>query len=289
MAEIGIIGGSGLYKFLEKGRWVTIKTPYGKPSDQIFLTTFKSKKIAFLPRHGRGHKIPPHMINYRANIWALKNLGVKIIIAPSAVGSLQPSIKMGDFVICDEFIDKTWGREDTFYSGPTSVDSKILSVSSKSFKPQEYHTHSEGVVHIESAKCYCEFLRDLAIKMCKKNKIRVHSKGTAVVIQGPRFSTRAESKWFTKMGWDVVNMTQYPEVVLSREAEICYLNISLVTDYDVGLVGEKGIKPVSIEEVIRVFNENIEKLKKVILEIIEKIPQNYSCKQCHEALKGAEV
>ena len=263
-AEIGIIGGSGLYKFLDKGRWITIKTPYGKPSDQIFFATYKNKKIAFLPRHGRGHKIPPQMINYRANIWALKSLGVKAIIAPSAVGSLQPNIKRGDFVLCDDFIDRTKNRKDTFFEGPK-------------------------VIHISPAFCYCDKLREIAANVFKKNKIKAHTKGTVVVIEGPRFSTKGESKWFTKMGWDVVNMTQYPENVLAREAEICYLNISLVTDYDVGLVGKKGIEPVSIGEVIKVFNKNTEKLKKVILQIIDKIPENYKCKQCHEALRGAEI
>jgi len=276
-ADIGIIGGSGMYEFFKDlpagrhgGRWVDIKTPYGKPSDQIFLTTYKGKKVAFLPRHARGHKIPPHMINYRANIWVMKKLGVKYIIAPTAVGSLQSNIKRGDFVICNELIDRTHGREDTFFHGPK-------------------------VVHISSANCYCEFLRNLAIKICKKNKIRVHSRGTAVVIQGPRFSTNAESKWFTKMGWDVVNMTQYPEAVLAREAEICYLNISIITDYDAGLIGEnlpagrQEIRPVSTEEVIRVFSQNIEKVKNIILDVIEKIPKNKHCEQCHEALTGAEI
>jgi 5'-methylthioadenosine phosphorylase len=261
---IGIIGGSGFYEFLKDGKWIDVKTPYGKPSDKIFLGEYKGKKIAFLPRHARGHKIPPHKINYRANIWAMKQLGVKIIIAPSAVGSLQPKIKRGDFVISNEFIDRTNNREDTFFHGPK-------------------------VVHISSADCYCDNLRKIAFNICKKNKLRVHDNATVVVIQGPRFSTHAESKWFTKMGWDIINMTQYPEVVLAREAEICYLNISLATDYDAGLIGKKGIEPVSIGEVIKVFNKNTEKLKKVILEIIEKIPKNYYCKQCHEALKGAEV
>jgi len=270
-AEIGIIGGSGFYEFLNKGRWVDIKTPYGKPSDKIFLGEYRGKKIAFLPRHARGHKIPPHMINYRANIWALKQLGVKIIIAPSAVGSLQANIKRGDFVICDDFIDRTKARKDTFFDG---------------FTPPK---GGARVVHISSADCYCDCLGKIAYEVCKKNKISVHKNGTAVVIEGPRFSTKAESKWFTKMGWDVVNMTQYPEAVLAREAEICYLNISLVTDYDAGLIGEKGIGPVSIEEVVKVFGENIEKLKKVILEIITKIPKNYHCKQCHEALKNAAI
>jgi len=268
-AEIGIIGGSGFYEFLEKGKWVDVKTPYGNPSDQIFLGDYKGRKIAFLPRHARGHKIPPHKINYRANIWAMKQLGVKIIIAPSAVGSLQAKIKRGDFVIPNEFIDRTGNREDTFFHGSASTSGETK------------------VIHISSADCYCDKLRKIAYDICKKDKIRVHDNATVVVIRGPRFSTHAESKWFTKMGWDIINMTQYPEVVLAREAEICYLNISLVTDYDAGLMGK--IKPVSIEEVIRVFSENTEKLKKVILQIIEKIPENYKCGQCHEALKTAAI
>jgi 5'-methylthioadenosine phosphorylase len=261
-AEIGIIGGSGFYEFLTHGKWVDIKTLYGKSSDKIFLGEYKGRKIAFLPRHARGHKIPPHMINYRANIWAMKELGVKVIIAPSAVGSLQPNIKRGDFVLCDDFIDRTKGRKDTFFDGPK-------------------------VVHISAADCYCRGLSKIAFKVFKNNKLKAHPEGTVVVIQGPRFSSKGESKWFTQMGWDVVNMTQCPEVVLAREAEICYLNISLVTDYDVGLIGK--VKSVNIEGVIEVFNKNTEKLKKVILEIIGKIPKNYKCRQCHEALKGAEV
>lgn len=282
-AEIGIIGGSGFYKFLKdggpasrrlasmsrsgratasRGGWINVKTPYGKPSDKIFLGNYKGKRIVFLPRHARGHKIPPHKINYRANISAMKQLGVKIIIAPSAVGSLQPNIKIGDFVIPNEFIDRTNNREDTFFDGPK-------------------------VVHISSADCYCDKLRKIAFNACRKNKLRVHDNATVVVIQGPRFSTHAESKWFTKMNWNIINMTQYPEAVLAREAEICYLNISLVTDYDAGLIGK--VKPVSIEEVIRVFSENTEKLKKVILQIIDRIPNNYKCSQCHEALKNAAI
>lgn len=274
-ADVGIIGGSGLYEFFKgkpasrrratasRGGWVDVKTPYGKPSDKIFLTEYKKRKIAFLPRHGRKHQFPPHKINYRANLFAFKKLGVKRIIAPAAAGSLQPSVKRGDFVICDQFIDRTSGRKDTFFDGPCTV-------------------------HISSADSYCPELRKIAIKACLKNKVRVHEKGTVVVIQGPRFSTRSESRWFTKMGWEVISMTQYPEVILARELEICYVNISLITDYDVGLEGVKGIRPVTCNEVIKVFKQNIENVKKVILDIIEIIPEKPSCK-CHEALKGAEI
>ncbi|MFH2013709.1 MAG: S-methyl-5'-thioadenosine phosphorylase [Patescibacteria group bacterium] len=260
-ADIGIIGGSGLYKFFDKGKWVNIKTKYGKPSDQIFLFEYLGKKIAFLPRHGRKHNLPPHKINYQANIDAFKQLGVKLIISPAAVGSLQTNIKRGDFVFCNDFIDRTKKRKDTFFNGPKTV-------------------------HISSTDCYCDQLRKIGKKVCEKNKIKVHDKGTVVVIEGPRFSSKAESKWFTKSGWHIINMTQYPENVLAREAEICYLNISLVTDYDVGV---QGIKPVSLEEVIKVFGKNIENVKKVIIDIIKEIPKDYSCNKCHNALKGAII
>ena len=274
-AEIGIFGGSGLYEFFGKGKWVNIETPYGKPSDKVFLAEYKGKKIAFLPRHGRKHQFPPHKINYQANLFAFKKLGVKRIIAPAAAGSLQSNIRPGDFVVCDQFVDRTNGRADTFYPGPTAKE--IVG-----------HTHPIGVVHISSADPYCPELRKIAIEACLKNKVRVHKTGTVVVIQGPRFSTRSESKWFTKMGWEVISMTQYPEVILARELEMCYVNISLITDYDVGLEGHKGIKPVTTEEVMKVFGRNTENVKKVILDMIEIIPEKPSCK-CHEALKGAEI
>jgi 5'-methylthioadenosine phosphorylase len=262
-AEIGIIGGSGLYEFFEKGKWVEVNTPYGKPSDKIFLTEYKGRKVAFLPRHGRKHQFPPHKINYRANLFAFKKLGVKRIIAPAAAGSLQLNVKRGDFVVCDQSVDRTNSRKDTFFDGPKTV-------------------------HVSLASPYCSELRKIAIKACQKNKVRVHKKGTVVVIQGPRFSTRAESKWFTKMGWEVINMTQYPEAILARELEMCYTNILLITDYDAGLTGQKAIKPVTTEEVIKVFGQNIENVKKVILNMIEFIPEKQGCK-CNEALKGAEI
>lgn len=269
-AEIGIIGGSGLYEFFEKGKWVEVKTPYGKPSDKIFLTEYLGKKIAFMPRHGRKHQFPPHKINYRANLFAFKKLGVKRIIAPAAAGSLQLNVKRGDFVVCDQFVDRTNGRKDTFFDGPQSI-------------------------HVSPADPYCPELRKIAIEACQKNKVRVHKEGTVVIIQGPRFSTRAESKWFTKMGWEVINMTQYPEVILAKELEMCYVNISLITDYDAGLTGQRampagrqGIKPVTTNEVIKVFGQNIENVKKVILDIISIMPEKASCK-CSEALKGAEI
>lgn len=252
--KIGLIGGTGFYKFFEgRTKEIEVKTKFGKPSDKITIGNLFGKKVAFLPRHGKKHQLPPHRIPYKANIAAMKKLGVERIIAPAAVGSLKAKIKPGDFVICDQFVDKTLReREDTFFRGPK-------------------------VAHIEMAYPYCQELRKIAVGQAKKLKLRVHPKGTVVVIEGPRFSTLAESIWFSKMGWDLVNMTQYPEVALSSELGICYLNISLVTDYDVGIYAKKKVKPVSIEEVLANFKKNTDKLKKLVSAVIENIPERKRC------------
>lgn len=245
-ADIGVFGGSGFYSFLDDVEEIEINTPYGKPSDKIALAKIGDKSVAFLPRHGKQHSYPPHMIPYKANIYAMKMLGVKCIIAPTASGSLQADIRPGDFVICDQFVDRTWGRQDTYFDGPE-------------------------VRHISPAEPYDEKLRKLAIEVCEEQGIAAHKKGTVVVIQGPRFSTKAESRWFSKMGWEVINMTQYPECMLSIEQGIPYANIALITDYDAGLEGNDEIKPVTEDEVYRVFSENNEKVKKVLYRMIEKI------------------
>lgn len=251
--EIGVFGGSGFYSFLDNVEEIEIDTPYGKPSDKIAIAEYQGKKIAFLPRHGKKHHLPPHMIPYRANLYAMKDLGVKKIIAPTASGSLQPHIKPGDFVICDQFVDRTWGRKDTYFDGPETR-------------------------HISAAYPYCPELRKLALDAGRSLGITIHDKGTVVVIQGPRFSTVSESRWFSKMGWDVINMTQYPECYLARELGICYANIALITDYDAGLEGHQDILPVTEEDVLKVFDENIEKVKKMLFEIIGKIDVSSSCK-----------
>jgi 5'-methylthioadenosine phosphorylase len=245
-ADIGVFGGSGFYSFLKNVEEVDIDTPYGKPSDRISIATYEGKKIAFLPRHGKNHQYPPHLIPYRANLYAMKQLGVKKIIAPTASGSLQPNIKPGDFVICDQFVDRTTGRKDTFFDGPE-------------------------VKHISSAYPYCPELRKLAIETGKSLGITTHERGTVVVIQGPRFSTVAESRWFSKLGWEVINMTQYPECYLARELGICYANISLITDYDAGLEGRDDIEPVTHEAVLKFFQESNEKVKTMLFEMLKKI------------------
>lgn len=259
-ADIGVFGGSGFYNFLENIEEINIKTPYGSPSDNLFLGKIDGVFVAFLPRHGRKHSIPPHKINYRANLWAMKELGVTRIISPCAVGSLQKEIKPGDFVISDQFVDRTRGRIDTYYDGPVAT-------------------------HVSDADPYCPELRDLAIKATQENDVTCHKAGTIVVIQGPRFSTKAESKWFTSCGWSTINMTQYPEAHLARELEMCVVNIALSTDYDSGLVGD--VPPVSHLEVMKVFQQNLDKLRKVLFSLITKIPKERNECKCSEILKHA--
>ena len=261
---IGVFGGSGFYSLLEGARDFAINTPYGAPSDRFTVGNLAGKSVAFLPRHGSRHTIPPHAINYRANLWAMRELGVKQIVGPCAAGSLQPHVKVGDFVVCDQLVDRTNARKDTFYDGPVTT-------------------------HIGFAEPYCERMRAAAIEACRKENVSHHEKGTVVTIQGPRFSTKAEGRWFGKMGWEVVNMTQYPEAYLARELEICYVNIATITDYDAGLDGHPEITPVSNADVIRVFGENIEKLKRVISSLVEALPETPPIGECPcpTALRGA--
>ena len=260
-AEIGVFGGSGFYSLLDKAEEFWVETPYGMPSDKVTVGKIKDRSVAFLPRHGKDHRIPPHMINYRANAWAMKSLGVENLLGPCASGSLQADVAPGDFVICDQFVDRTTGRKDTFYDGPITT-------------------------HIAMAEPYCPTLRKIAIEAAREMKIIVHETGTVVVIQGPRFSTKAESRWFTSMGWEVINMTQYPECYLARELGMSYAMIALITDWDVGLEGDPNIKPVSHAEVIKVFTENNERLRKLIYEMVPKIPKEAN-KEVKDVLKGA--
>jgi 5'-methylthioadenosine phosphorylase len=262
-AEIGVFGGSGFYSFLDIKDEFHVETPYGAPSDKIIIGEYEGINVAFLPRHGRNHSFPPHMVNYRANVYAMKKIGVKRLFGPCSAGSLQPHIKPGDFVICDQFINKTNSRKDTFYDGPVTR-------------------------HVSSAHPYCPDLREIVIQSASEIKIPYHDKGTVVIVQGPRFSTKSESKWFSSQGWEVVNMTQYPECYLAREMEICYVNISLITDYDAGLEGNPEIKPVTYEEVIKVFNDNNDKLRKLLFKAIPKISKSRNC-ICSSALKTATM
>lgn len=256
--EIGVFGGSGFYSLLEDPVEVRIDTPYGAPSAPAMVGEIGGRGVAFIPRHGTAHQFPPHMINYRANVYAMKSLGVKRIIGPNACGSLQPHVRPGDFVICDQLVDRTSGRVDTFYDGPTTT-------------------------HVSAADPYCPVMRRVAVSAARDLGISVHETGTVVVIQGPRFSTRAESRWFAGQGWEVINMTQYPESYLARELEICYCNISLITDYDAGM---EGVSPVTNDEVVRVFAANNQKLKDLLFAMIPELATDRSC-ACATALSEA--
>lgn len=262
LAEIGVFGGSGFYSFLENIEEVRIETPYGMPSDNLLIGTICDKKVAFMPRHGRDHKILPHMINYRANVWAMKSVGVKRVISPCAVGSLQSHIKPGEFVICDQYVDWTQGRQNTFFEGPI-------------------------VTHPSAANPYCEQMRAFAIRSAQKVGIKTHETGTVLVINGPRFSTKAESQFFTNQGWHVINMSQYPEVQLVKEADMCPLTIALVTDYDCGLIG--GVAPVSHHDVMEVFNANVSNVKNMLFDLIESLPvERLEC-DCANTLSSSRL
>jgi len=257
MPRIGVIGGSGIYGIFEPMESLKVHTPYGVPSDDVQIGKLGDIEIAFIPRHGRGHRIPPHRVNYRANIYALKSLGVERIVAVSAVGSLREDYRPGDIVIVDQYIDFTKKRDYTFYDGPK-------------------------VVHISTADPFCPELREIFINVCKEQGIECKESGTYVCIEGPRFSTRAESKMFRQFA-DIIGMTLVPEVQLAREMEMCYVTIATITDYDVW-----AEKPVSTEEVIKVMKENEEKVKKILRVGIPRIPEERNC-PCKDALKGAVI
>lgn len=257
-AEIGVFGGSGFYSLLEDVREVKVDTPYGPPSDSLFLAEVAGRKVAFLPRHGRRHTLPPHRVPYRANVWAMRSLGVKAVISPCAAGSLQAHVKPGDFVVCDQFVDRTSGRDQTFFDGPI-------------------------VTHVSSAEIYDPELRRVAIAAIRANDIPVHEHGTVVVIQGPRFSTKSESRWFSDAGWEVINMTQYPEAYLCRELGMAVVNISLITDFDAGVL--EGTEAVNAMSVLEVFELNAARIRKVVLDMIGAFPADLDGLGAAEALR----
>lgn len=258
VARIGVIGGSGLYALLDGAEHV-VETPYGLPSDPLTVAEVGGRSVAFLPRHGRDHRYPPHRIPYRANLWALRELGVRQILAPCAVGGLLPEFGPGTFVLPDQLVDRTSGRVQTFYNN--------------------------GAVHISFAEPYCPMGRQTVRRVAQASSIDVTDGGTMVVIEGPRFSTRAESRWYASLGGTIVNMTGHPEAVLARELGICYTAIALVTDHDAGVEGDHGVTQ---EEVFRVFGENTERLRGLLLTSIAELPLDADC-SCHHALDGIDI
>src|SRR5215218_709988 len=259
-AEVGVFGGSGFYSFLDDVEEVELDTPYGKPSAPFTIGEVAGKRVAFLPRHGRNHELPPGQIPYRANVWAMRELGVRRIIGPNASGALKRELQLGEFVVCDQFVDRTSGRADTFYDGPETT-------------------------HVSAADPFCPDLRRLLVETARERGIPVRDGGTVVVVQGPRFSTRAESLWFQSAGWQAINMTAYPECHLARELELCYATIAMVTDYDVGVAGEEAVSATQVVEVLR---RNNERLRELLLAVIPSIgPQPADV--CATALQDARL
>jgi len=231
---IGVIGGTGLYRFLpSESEKRTVDTPYGRPSAPITVGEVAGREVAFLPRHGRGHEFSPHTVPYRANLWALRSLGVRKVLAPCAVGSLDPAAGPGTIAIPEQLVDRTSGRTSTYFDG--------------------------GGVHVSFADPYCPTLRAAAAPHADR------ASSTMVVIEGPRFSTRAESRWYAAQGWDLVNMTGLPEAALARELKLCYASIALVTDLDAGIESGTGVR---VEDVLAEFSRNLPRLTDVLTKTI---------------------
>jgi len=260
LADIAVVGGSGFYEFLEGAEEVKIDTPFGPPSDPIAVGEVAGKRVAFLPRHGRDHRFPPHKIPYRANMWALRSLGVRRVLAPSAVGSLTPSYGPGTLVIPDQLVDRTRSREQTYFD--------------------------EGACHVPFADPYCPSLRPAAIEAARRYGWIPAGSGTLVIIEGPRFSTRAESLWFAAQGWTLVGMTGHPEAVLARELALCYAPLALVTDTDAGVEEGEGVTQA---EVFEVFAANIKRLRDLVARIIAALPAEREEDLCAHALDGLPV
>jgi 5'-methylthioadenosine phosphorylase len=253
-ADVGVFGGSGFYSFAEAPtETVTVATPWGEPSAPVTIANVPGDdgsdvKVAFLPRHGLHHQYPPHQVNYRANVETMRLLGVRALIAPFAAGSLQPEVKPSQFVVVDQLVDRTYGRPSTFYD-----------------------RFEDGPAHTPFAEPYDERLRGVAVATARDLGIEVHDGGTVVVVNGPRFSTRAESAWHRSAGWHVVNMTQCPEAPLAAEAGIPFVGIALVTDYDAGLTEDPEVEPVTQEQVFAVFKDNLDRVRDLILTAAPRI------------------
>lgn len=265
-AEIGIIGGSGFYSFLSNPETIEVETPFGAPSAPLAIGDVEGRRVAFLPRHGEQHQFPPHMVNYRANLWALRSVGVRQVLAPCAVGSLKPELGPGTFVVPDQVVDRTWGRQHTVYDtiGP--------------------------VVHTSFADPYCRSGRAAVMSVSDAAGGPVVDQGTLVVINGPRFSSRAESKWHAAAGWSVVGMTGVPEASIARELAMCFTCVAMVTDHDAGVEGGAAV---THAEVLKIFADNIDRLKTLLFQVISALPptepdDTASC-ACRRVLDGMDL
>ena len=253
-ADLAVIGGSGFYTFLDDPTEVAVDTPYGPPSASVAVGAIGDRRVAFLPRHGRGHEFPAHQVNYRANLWALRSLGVRQVLAPCAVGSLRADLVPGTLVVPDQLVDRTTGRTQTYYE--------------------------QGACHVGFADPYCTRLRAAML-----STLDAVDGGTMVVIDGPRFSTRAESQWYAAQGWSLVNMTGHPEAVLARELALCYASVALVTDLDAGIDAEQAV---SQAEVMAVFAEHLDALRTDLRTVAESVPPERGC-SCASSLDGLDL
>jgi 5'-methylthioadenosine phosphorylase len=265
-ADLGLIGGSGFYEFFDRAERVSVATPFGQPSDDLVIGEVEGRRVAFIARHGQGHRFAPHRVNYRANLWALRSVGVRQVLSPCAVGSLRPELGPGTIVVPDQVVDRTWGRAHTVYA-------------------------AEGpVVHVAFADPYCARGRAVAVEAVSAAGKSVAADGTLVVINGPRFSSRAESLWHQRAGWSIVGMTAMPEAAIARELAMCFTTIALVTDHDAGV---DGAGAVTHEEVLEVFAQNVEGLKTVLRSALAAMPPAESDDQatcaCRRALDGITV
>ncbi len=260
VADIGVIGGSGFYEFLTDAREVPVQTPFGEPSESVLVGEVGGKRVAFIPRHGRDHRFPPHKIPYRANMWALRSLGVRRVIAPSAVGSLTASYGPGTLIVPDQIVDRTRGRDQTYYD--------------------------VGAVHVPFADPYCPTGRACAIAAAGQAGWVPADSGTLVVIDGPRFSSRAESQWYAAQGWTLIGMTGHPEAVLARELAMCYTTLALVTDLDAGVEEGEGVTQA---EVFEVFAQNMSRLRDLVGKIIDSFPDEREDDLCAHALDDIKL
>jgi 5'-methylthioadenosine phosphorylase len=258
-AEIGVFGGSGFYSFGDDVEEVVLDTPFGAPSAPVTLADVGGRRVAFIARHGRDHEYAPARVPARANLWAMRMLGVRQVIGPCAAGSLSPGIHPGDFVVLDQLVDRTWGRPDTFYDAGDAH-------------------------HVSYADPYCAVVGRHALHAGERVGVRMHDTGTVVVVPGPRFSTRAESRWYRSQGWHVVNMTQYPEAYLARELGMHYAGVALVTDYDTGVEHDAGVEPVSQEQVFAFFEENLHRLRALLHDLLPNLPSEPSGCTCADAI-----
>ena len=257
VAEIGVIGGSGFYAFLDDAREISVETPFGPPSEHPVVGTVGGRRVAFIPRHGRDHRFPPHLVNYRANLWALRMLGVRQVLGPCAVGSMLPELGPGSLAIPDQIIDRTWGRQHTVYDvvGP--------------------------VAHVSLADPYCPRGRAVAIAAATARGWTPRDVATLLIINGPRFSTRAESRWHALTGAHLVGMTGMPEASIARELALCYTSLAVVTDLDAGFETGEGV---TMAEVLETFAASIERLRSVVAAIIAELPGD-DC-GCRHSLDG---